>query len=146
MKSFYFCVGQQRKKNRLERTAKKNRFFVTCKPANFVVFVIHVYVSWWLTCSSSINVPVHNLCLFSQPYSQKQINSRVAEAAIATFNRHTWYLCEDNVPILLYSDKVSDIEKAFIVSNLKYFLSNSTSRPLKRLGMTFEKPVFPILI
>ena len=30
--SLFFCVGQQKKKNRSKRTSKKNRYFGTCKP------------------------------------------------------------------------------------------------------------------
>ena len=31
-----------------------------------VFFVIHVYVPSWFTCSSAINVPIHDLCLFKK--------------------------------------------------------------------------------
>ena len=33
MKSPYFCVSQQRKKNRSKRIPEKNRFLRACKPA-----------------------------------------------------------------------------------------------------------------
>ena len=70
--------------------------------------------------------------------------SKVAEAAILAFNRHTSYLCEEYIPILLYSDEVSDIEETDLVNDPKYFESSSTSRLLKRHEISVGKPEFPV--
>ena len=40
----------------------------------FVFFVIHVYVPSWFTCSSAINVPIHDLRLFKKLHWYKMIN------------------------------------------------------------------------
>ena len=36
VESPYFCMGQQKKENRLKRTSKMNRYLGTCKPATIV--------------------------------------------------------------------------------------------------------------
>ena len=114
------------------------------KLTHFVIFVIHVYVKWWLTCSSATNAPVHDLRLYYQLQSYKEINTNVAEAAITTFNRHLWYLCEEYASVSIFSNEVSDVEKTDIVHRLKSCRSRE-SCPVKRHGTTFGKPVFPVL-
>ena len=81
------------------------------KFAHFVFFVIHVYVPWWFTCSSAINAPIHDLCLFKKIHAYKMINPKIPDAAMTTFNRHHWYLCEEYVPISLFKDEVNDMKK-----------------------------------
>ena len=57
----------------------------------FVFFVIHVYVPSWFTCSTAINVPIHDLRLLKKLYTYQMINQKIADVAITTFYRHLWY-------------------------------------------------------
>ena len=116
------------------------------KLTHFVTFAIHIYVKWWFTCSSAIDAPVHDLSLFHQLHSYKEIHSKLAEATITTLNRHLWYLSEEYVPILLFSNTVSDLDKMEILHHLKAFESSSGSTyPERRHGSTYGKPIFPVL-
>ena len=71
-----------------------SRSFKVDTPAN-VFFVIHMYVPSWFTCSSAINVPIHDLRLFKKLHMYKMIIQKIADVAITTFNRHLWYLCKE---------------------------------------------------
>ena len=41
IKGLYFCVGQQKKNEPLEKNSKKNRYVGTCKPTNSLSPVEH---------------------------------------------------------------------------------------------------------
>ena len=114
------------------------------KLTHFVIFVIHVYVKWWFTCSSATNAPVQDLPFYNQLQSYKEINTNVAEAAITTSNQHLWYLYEEYASVSIFSNEVSDVEKTDIVHRLKSCRSRE-SCPVKQHGTTFGKPVFPVL-
>ena len=50
------------------------------KLTHFVTFSIHIYEKWWFTCSSAIDAPVHDLSLFHQLHSYKEIHSKISRS------------------------------------------------------------------
>ena len=54
VKSLYFCVRQQKKKELLERTSKKNSYFGTCKPSIYCFFILSFYA--YICYSTAIEI------------------------------------------------------------------------------------------
>ena len=71
-----------------------------------------------------------------------EVDAVAAHAAIKAFNRHTWYLTEEVVPLCLFSEDVTDDVKAEIAGKL---LKLPQSNPLNWHGAGFGKPALPVI-
>ena len=103
------------------------------KIGRFVQFVVFTYVPLWINSSVS-----NDLLLLAKPlHSHKQVDESLASAALQAFNRHTWHLSEELVPLCLFSTELKDDIKTSMVSAL---MQASTDMPSKRFGTGYGKP------
>ena len=78
----------------------------------FVVFVVHIYSSWWACCASSVNAPVLDLNLYKAILRYKSVNESVSESAKKAVEHHLWYLTPELCFFFLsVCENVSDCEK-----------------------------------
>ena len=72
----------------------------------FATFVCLFYVREWLTCTSAADAAVNDLRRYQDLTLLHRLDSDVAQAAMRVYGRHTWYLCEELVPMALVSSNV----------------------------------------
>ena len=112
------------------------------KMERFVTFVTFVYIPWWLTCPLAADAPTIDLLLLRRLHEFVEVDAVAPHAAIKAFNRHTWYLTEEVVPLCLFSEDVTDDVKAEIAGKL---LKLPQSNPLNWHGAGFGKPALPVI-
>lgn len=86
----------------------------------FVTFTSLYYVPYWILAPRGIDAAVHDL-EFSKTLFQLCAEvefTELANAALRTFRRHTWYLCSETVIFSLFSALVSPDEKSTIAKKL----------------------------
>ena len=110
------------------------------KLERFVQFVALCYVPWWLTCPLAADAPINDLKLLRRLQEYGAVDAVIAEAAEKAFSRHLWYLTEELVPLCLFSEDVTEEDKATIAKELLQLPKDS---PLKRCGEGFGKPILP---
>ena len=69
----------------------------------FSLFVTLIYVKAWISCPSSCDAPVNDLCLVKQLTDYKATSQVVAEA----MDHHLWYLGQELIPLAMFSNSVS---------------------------------------
>ena len=114
------------------------------KVRDFVVFITHVYSTWWLSCESSTNAPWLDLNLYKLLMRYKAVNKTISESAVRAFARHTWYLTAERVILALF-DKVvpADERRALADALLAVKPEDVLLAPKNRFGTGFGKPRFP---
>ena len=90
------------------------------------IYLALFYVRYWLTCTSPADAPAIDLKLMLdlEVASKKLPTVLMKNLAVASYKKmtnHLWYLSERLVPLALFSNKVSDLEKANIVKEMKKF-------------------------
>lgn len=114
------------------------------KLREFVNFVCLIYAPWWLTCSSAVDAPWHDIVLFRRLISYCQVNIGIANSALKALQRHLWYLTSEMVPLALFSSVVPVAEKQSICDQLQLFPpQRDLPLPHNRFGSGFGKPKFP---
>ena len=108
----------------------------------FVTFVAFVYVPWWLSCPLAADAPSNDLLLLRRLHEFIEVDAVPARAGIKAFNRHTWYLNQENVSLCIFSEDVSDEVKAEIAEVLLKLPQNN---PLSREGKGYGKPKLPVI-
>jgi hypothetical protein len=113
------------------------------KVHDFVVFITHVYSTWWMTCSSAVDAPWNDLQLFRKLLQYEAVNANIAKSAIRANQRHLWYLTAEMVPLALFSCFTPNEEKRLLADRL---LAIQPSAPVTtltyRYGTGFGKPQF----
>ena len=66
----------------------------------------------FFTSSLGVDAPSNNLKLYKELLDFKKIDAVLATSALATLDRHRWYLAPSVVLFSLFSDKVSDDTKS----------------------------------
>lgn len=114
------------------------------KVRDFVIFVTHIYSSWWMTCSSVEDAPWHDLKLLHHLIMYEDVNPVISKSALKAFKRHLWYLTAEMVPLALFSSIVPlPDRRALADSLLAVKPSTPIIAPQQRFGTGFGKPVFP---
>ena len=72
----------------------------------FVNFLCLIYSRWWITCTSAVDAPWHDICLYQETQKYTPVNPDIAASALKAFKRHLWYLCPEMMPLALFSDIV----------------------------------------
>ena len=72
------------------------------------------------------------------------IDKVIGISALKAFKNHLWYLVEELVPLLLFSNEVSIDDKVKIVKTLKSFEKKEKFQ--SRYGTGFGRPAFPSAI
>ena len=87
----------------------------------FSEFIVYCYVPWWITATITTAAPINDLKLMKILRSYDETDPILAKAAFTALNRHTWYLCEELIPLSLFSCIITNDVKSKIVSKiLKY--------------------------
>jgi len=115
------------------------------KVREFVNFAKLLYSEWWMTCSSAVDAPWHDLQLVHNLLKYKTVSPNVAERALRAFKQHLWYLTAEMIPLALFSSLVPMHERRDLADKL---LSIQPMAPvdqlLQRFGTGFGKPAFPV--
>jgi hypothetical protein len=75
------------------------------------LFYSLIYVRWWIVAPRPIDASVNDLCLVKQLLQYKSVNKDIAIAAINKMQLHLWYLSPEYIPLSLFSDTISLVEK-----------------------------------
>ena len=75
-------------------------------------YAVQCYVPQFLLASLGRDAPINDLNLFKATLQYREVDQEVADSALETLGRHKWYLTEHVVPFALFSDNVSEEEKA----------------------------------
>jgi hypothetical protein len=117
------------------------------KIREFVTFVTHIYLQWWLCCKESVDAPWNDIQLFKQLIQYEVVNRDISKSSIQAFQRHLWYLTAEMVPLALFSSKVPVAERqALAESLLKIQPDCPVQNPSNRFGSGWGKPQFPTTI
>ena len=79
--------------------------------------VIH-YVPAFLLSSCGRDAAIHDLQLYKALLRYQAVDKELAESALATLNRHLWYLAPQTVVFALFSNKVSEDTKSRMAARL----------------------------
>ena len=79
--------------------------------------VIH-YVPAFLLSSCGRDAAFHDLNLYKSLLLYQAVDKELADSAIATMNRHLWYLTPQTVMFALFSNRVSDDAKSRMAARL----------------------------
>lgn len=113
----------------------------------FVKFATLVYCSWWIKCTSAIDAPWNDLCLYRKLLQYRDVDSQVSDSALAAFRRHLWYLTAEMVPLSLFSDHVPAEERRSLADKmLAVRPDKEITVPKERFGSGFGKPKFPSVV
>ena len=113
------------------------------KVERFITFVTFCYVPWWLTCPLAADAPANDLLLLQRLQEFTAVDDVVAKAASTAFNRHQWYLGQENVPLVFFSDHIDDEERAKLAETMLKYPQPSKLSIMKREGEGFGKPILP---
>ena len=69
-------------------------------------YAVLLYVPYFLLSSSGRDAAVHDLQLYKALLRYQNVDKELAESALATLNRHLWYLAPHTVMFALFSKKV----------------------------------------
>ena len=75
----------------------------------FVNFCVCIYLPWWIKCPLAASAPLNDLLFITDIKKYKE--ATCSTEALKAFSRHLDYLTEELIPLGLFSDEVSDIEK-----------------------------------
>ena len=114
---------QKAKKNNKPKKKKTKKILVFNpeeeeKVERFCVFALSFYIPMFFTSSWGCDAPSNDLQLYKELLAFKEIDNTLATAALATLDRHRWYLAPPVVMFGLFSQKVSDDTKARMAAKL----------------------------
>ena len=81
-------------------------------------FAILHYIPAFLSSSSGRDAAFNDLQLYKALLKYLEVDRELAESAIATLNRHLWYLAPQTVLFALFSNKVSEDHKSRMACRL----------------------------
>jgi len=117
------------------------------KIREFVTFVTHVYLIWWISCKNAVDAPWNDLQLFKRLRQYELVNKDISQSAAQAFSRHLWYLTAEMVPTALFSSLVLSSERQDLADALlKVQPANELQSPQNRFGSGWGKPRFPLSI
>lgn len=115
----------------------RSQFKLTAKELSglkqFNLFITSVYLQAWYSCPSAASAPRQDLDMLHKLVEYKQINERVANAALNTFGRHLWYINEITVGLAFFDDDVSVETKVLMVNALMH---DGRDETCKRISIT----------
>jgi len=114
------------------------------KVREFVTFVTHVYLMWWLSCKKAVDAPWNDLQLFKSLLQYEVVNQNISKSAVRAFSRHLWYLTSEMVPVALFSSVVPSAERQHLADALlRVQPATDLQSPQSRFGSGWGKPRFP---
>ena len=81
------------------------------------LFTVTLYVKAWFTANDTCNAPSNDLHLLQAMEDYSEVNQKVAKTALSKLRSHLWYLSEDLVGLVLFSDKIAvEVKKDVVIS------------------------------
>jgi len=97
----------------------RSQFKLTSKELNglqqFNLFITSTYLQAWYTRPSAASAPRQDFQMLKKLVVYKQLNERVANAALNAFRRNLWYISEITVRLAFFDDDVSAETKVLMV-------------------------------
>ena len=84
----------------------------------FCVFALSYYIPTFFTSCWGCDAPSNDLKLYKELLAFKTIDATLATSALATLDRHRWYLAPSVVMFSLFSDKVSEDTKSRMAAKI----------------------------
>ena len=81
-------------------------------------FAVKFYVPQFLLATLGRDAPGNDLNLYQSLIQYREVDEELADSALETLSRHTWYLTEYVVLFSLFSDNTTEEEKVKIVERL----------------------------
>ena len=78
------------------------------KVRDFVDFATLVYSTWWITTNFIEDAPWNDLNLYQSLLKYENVHPEISSSALRAFQLHLWYLTAELVPVVLWSNKVSE--------------------------------------
>ena len=113
------------------------------KLVRFVEFFIVLYLPWWITSSCPSTAPQNDVKLLKSLIKHQDVQPIITRAALKSLANHMWYLCEELVPLALFSNHMENSEKSLLQKKLLQIELVVPERSQKRHGTGFGKPTFP---
>jgi len=88
------------------------------KVREFVNFATLLYSEWWMTCSSAVDAPWHDLQLVHNLLKYKTVSPNVADSALRASKQHLSYLTAEMIPLALFSSVVPMHERRGLADKL----------------------------
>ena len=112
------------------------------KIERFVKFAVFCYVSWWFTAPVSVYAPVNDISFLKGLEAYRQFDEPLVLAALDKFQRHTWYLSQELVPLAFFAGSLCHEEKQKLANKLLALPRSSSNT---RTGTGFGRPSLPTL-
>ena len=96
-----------------------------------LLFTCLLYTAYWVDAPKAAEAAVVDLQLFKDLHIYQMIDQEVANAVIAVFNRHTWYLTQELAVFALCSKRLSNNVKRDLADKLMFFERPVEYRPGK---------------
>ena len=81
-------------------------------------FAVKFYAPQFLLAGLGRDAPINDLNLYKSLIQYREVDQEVADIALDTLARHKWYLSEYVAPFALFSDNVTEEEKAKMADRL----------------------------
>jgi hypothetical protein len=93
------------------------------KLGHFVTFTSVFYLPYWLKATQGSNAAINDLVLYNDMSRLANIPAftDMANSALRTINRHTWYLSQELVPFLLFGEADMNSNRSEFVKKLLTF-------------------------
>jgi len=102
-----------------------------------VDFIALFYAKLFLRSRMSVFAPIDDFHFLSAMMWYREEDSQIANAVIASINRHLWYLTEELVVLALFNERLSDLTRRLLATKLF-----ATPRPT---SFNIGKPRFPTI-
>ena len=137
-------VGRKKKAKKTDKPEKKKTKKILVfseeeddKVQRFCIYALCYYIPMFFTSSVGVDAPSNDLKLYKELLDFKKIDPVLATSALATLDRHRWYLVPSVVLFSLFSDKVSEDTKSRMAARLL-----SLERPKEP---RIDLPEFPVV-
>ena len=84
----------------------------------FCLFNALYYCPAWLSAPKGVDAAVNDLQFWKDKHHYAKIYEDLAQSALKAFDRHFWYMTEENVVLALFSEKVTNQEKTSLAKQL----------------------------
>lgn len=98
---------------------------------DFNLFIVLIYIKYWYISPSGVEAPKNDLQLIKDIISYREINDTIANAALASFKNHLWYVSELLVGFSFFDSHINDEVKKEMVVNLS---KKGSKKPLNRIN------------
>lgn len=117
---------------------KRNAYFEVCQ------FIVFIYLESWYTATDPITAPYNDLKLVKKLEDYKEIDSKIAAAAIDKIGNHLWYLSPECTALSFFDDNIStEMKKKMVLALQKdnIIIGSSKKFPKIKIGDIISKEI-----